>query len=170
MRMYGRCWTQVLAWVSRLAFVLALDIVDHITLASVSCCAPLRIHGCCWTQVLAWVCRLAFFVALDVFDHLGLILRSAIYMVMYYSFAQPRAIIWQMYLVTYAIMYACTGMAYLLSQVSPHAGLGAVVQVLFAFPGSHRMQPVTLILHIDSDLRQAESLPRAPGATRPGPP
>ena len=63
-------------------------------------------------------CRLAFFVALDVFDHLGLILRSAIYMVMYYSFAQPRAIIWQMYLVTYAIMYACTGMAYLLSQVT----------------------------------------------------
>ena len=63
------------------------------------------------------VCRLAFFVALDIWDHLGIILRSAIYMIMYYSFAQPRAIIWQMYLVTYAIMYACTGMAYLLSQV-----------------------------------------------------
>ena len=71
-----------------------------------------------FTQVVVCICRLAFFVALDVFDHLGLILRSAIYMVMYYSFAQPRAIIWQMYLVTYAIMYACTGMAYLLSQVS----------------------------------------------------
>ncbi|KAK9815993.1 hypothetical protein WJX74_001345 [Apatococcus lobatus] len=65
--------------------------------------------------------KLAFFVALDIFDHLGLILRSAIYMVMYYSFAQPRAIIWQMYLVTYAIMYACTGMAYLLSQMMDSA-------------------------------------------------
>lgn len=96
-----------------------------------------------WAVATVWmldlgvdmVCRLAFFMALDVFDHLGLILRSAIYMVMYYSFAQPRAIIWQMYLVTYAIMYACTGMAYLLSQVGPLAGLQAV-QVLLASPGS----------------------------------
>ena len=38
-------------------------------------------------------------------------------MVMYYSFAQPRAVIWQMYLCTVAIVYACTGTAYLMSQV-----------------------------------------------------
>ena len=38
-------------------------------------------------------------------------------MVMYYSFAQPRAVIWQMYLCTVAIVYACTGTAYFLSQV-----------------------------------------------------
>lgn len=37
---------------------------------------------------------------------------------MYYSFAQPRAVIWQMYLCTVAIVYACTGTAYLMSQVS----------------------------------------------------
>ena len=36
---------------------------------------------------------------------------------MYYSFAQPRAVIWQMYLCTVAIVYACTGTAYLMSQV-----------------------------------------------------
>lgn len=42
-------------------------------------------------------------------------------MVMYYSFAQPRAVIWQMYLCTVAIVYACTGTAYLMSQVLTHS-------------------------------------------------
>ena len=37
--------------------------------------------------------------------------------VMYYSFAQPRAVPWQMYLVTVAIMYCCTGTAYFIGQV-----------------------------------------------------
>ena len=38
--------------------------------------------------------------------------------VMYQSFAQPRAVLWQMYVVTAAIIYACMGIAYTLSQVS----------------------------------------------------
>ena len=66
-------------------------------------------------------CRFAFFLALDTFDHTGTLLKSLLYMVMYYSFAQPRAVIWQMYLCTAAIVYACTGTAYLLSQVRQHA-------------------------------------------------
>jgi hypothetical protein len=41
----------------------------------------------------------------------------AVYLVMYYTFSQPRAVVWQMYVVTAAIYYACTGMAYTLSQV-----------------------------------------------------
>lgn len=63
-------------------------------------------------------CRFAFFLAQDTFDHTGTLLKSLLYMVMYYSFAQPRAVIWQMYLCTVAIVYACTGTAYLMSQVS----------------------------------------------------
>ena len=62
--------------------------------------------------------RFAFFLAQDTFDHTGTLLKSLLYMVMYYSFAQPRAVIWQMYLCTVAIVYACTGTAYLMSQVS----------------------------------------------------
>lgn len=61
--------------------------------------------------------RLAYFLALDTFDHTGTVMRSAIYFVMYYSFASPRAVIWQMLLVSIAITYCCTGIAYLLSQV-----------------------------------------------------
>ena len=63
-------------------------------------------------------CRFALFLAKDTFDHNGTLLKSLLYMVMYYSFAQPRAVIWQMYLCTVAIVYACTGTAYLMSQVS----------------------------------------------------
>ena len=65
-------------------------------------------------------CRFAFFLAQDTFDHTGTLLKSLLYMVMYYSFAQPRAVIWQMYLCTVAIVYACTGTAYLMSQVLTH--------------------------------------------------
>jgi len=69
------------------------------------------------TPKLFFSCRFAFFLAQDTFDHTGTLLKSLLYMVMYYSFAQPRAVIWQMYLCTVAIVYACTGTAYLMSQV-----------------------------------------------------
>ena len=44
-------------------------------------------------------------------------MRASIYFVMYYSWASPRAVIWQMLLVSIAITYCCTGLAYVLSQV-----------------------------------------------------
>lgn len=34
--------------------------------------------------------RLAHFLALDTFDHAGTVMRSAVYFIMYYSFASPR--------------------------------------------------------------------------------
>ncbi|KAL4853041.1 ABC transporter G family member 28 [Chlorella vulgaris] len=43
--------------------------------------------------------RFAHFLALDTFGHCGTVLRSAVYFVMYYSFAAPRAVIWQMLMV-----------------------------------------------------------------------
>lgn len=61
--------------------------------------------------------RLAFFLALDSVDAVLSLIHSAVYLVMWYSFAVPRAVVWQMYAVTAATVYACTGMAYLLSQV-----------------------------------------------------
>ena len=60
--------------------------------------------------------RAAFFLALDSFGHGGTLARAGLFLVMYQSFARPRAVLWQMFLVTAAIIYACTGMAYLLSQ------------------------------------------------------
>lgn len=60
----------------------------------------------------------------------GMLLRCGVYLIMYYSFSQPRAVLWQMYLVTCAIYYACTGMAYLLSQVS-NAAMQYSAQLIF---------------------------------------
>ena len=68
-------------------------------------------------QLLAAACRPAFFLALDSFGHGGTLARAGLFLLMYQSFARPRAVLWQMYLVTAAIIYACTGMAYFLSQV-----------------------------------------------------
>ncbi|KAL3137532.1 hypothetical protein ABBQ38_004816 [Trebouxia sp. C0009 RCD-2024] len=78
--------------------------------------------------------KFAFFLAQDTFDHTGTLLKSGLYMVMYYSFAQPRAVIWQMYLCTVAIVYACTGTAYLMSQVMEPASaqLSAAIYSLIA--------------------------------------
>ena len=70
--------------------------------------------------------RPAYFLALDSLDHGGTLLRSAVYLAAWYSFASPRAVVWQMYLVTAAIVYACTGQAYLLSQARAAATSGHV--------------------------------------------
>ena len=61
--------------------------------------------------------RLAYFLAEDTFGHIGSLVRSLVYLITYYTFAQPRAAAAQMYLVTVAIVYCCTGTAYFLSQV-----------------------------------------------------
>jgi len=62
--------------------------------------------------------KLAYFTALDVFDLGGLIIKCAVYLAAWYAFASPRAVVWQMYAVTLAIAYCCTGMAYWLSQIA----------------------------------------------------
>lgn len=46
-----------------------------------------------------------------------MVLRCAVYLMMYYTFSQPRAVVWQLYAVTCAIYYSCQGQAFLLSQV-----------------------------------------------------
>lgn len=48
---------------------------------------------------------------------MGTAVRALLYLVLYCAFAQPRAAFWRLYAVTATVIYACTGMAYLLSQV-----------------------------------------------------
>lgn len=62
--------------------------------------------------------KLAYFTALDVFDFGGLVVKCAVYLAAWYGFASPRAVIWQMYAITLAVAYCCTGMAYWLSQIA----------------------------------------------------
>ncbi|KAA6416749.1 MAG: ABC transporter G family member 28-like [Trebouxia sp. A1-2] len=91
--------------------------------------------------------KFAFFLAQDTFDHTGTLLKSLLYMVMYYSFAQPRAVIWQMYLCTVAIVYACTGTAYLMSQVMEPASAqlaAAIYSLIAALLGRRHDGPLLL--------------------------
>eukprot|EP00878_Enallax_costatus_P017893 GHUV01018805.1.p1 GENE.GHUV01018805.1~~GHUV01018805.1.p1 ORF type:complete len:110 (+),score=9.55 GHUV01018805.1:1472-1801(+) len=69
---------------------------------------------------LTWILQM--FSACTVCRFAGMVLRCAVYLAMYYSFSQPRAVIWQLYLITCAIYYACAGMAYVLSQVGMTRG------------------------------------------------
>lgn len=62
--------------------------------------------------------RLSFFLALDTVDVAAALVHSAVYLIMWYSFAVPRAVVLQMYVVTVVTVYTCTGMSYLLSQVT----------------------------------------------------
>ncbi len=67
--------------------------------------------------------RLAHFAALDTLGHIGTAVRSLLYLVMYAAFAQPRAALWQMYLVAVCLVYCTTGAAYFLSQVKGAEGV-----------------------------------------------
>jgi hypothetical protein len=46
-----------------------------------------------------------------------MVLRCAVYLISYQTTSQPRAVVWQLYVVTCAIYYSCQGQAFLLSQV-----------------------------------------------------
>lgn len=59
----------------------------------------------------------AYFWALDLWSYVGMVLRCGVYLIMYYTYSQPRAVVWQLYVITMAIYFACQGQAFLLSQV-----------------------------------------------------
>lgn len=55
----------------------------------------------------------------------GMVLRCAVYLIMFYTYSQPRAVVWQLYAVTCAIYYSCQGQAFLLSQVRDQITIAA---------------------------------------------
>ncbi|KAK9813958.1 hypothetical protein WJX73_006860 [Symbiochloris irregularis] len=88
--------------------------------------------------------KLAYFLALDLLGNAGTLMRAMLYLVMYQSFAQPRAVLWQMYIVTSGIIYACMGIAYFLSQVlEPAAGqlTAAVVALMSSLTARNHHAP-----------------------------
>eukprot|EP01026_Neomeris_dumetosa_P039570 TRINITY_DN3251_c0_g1_i12.p1 TRINITY_DN3251_c0_g1~~TRINITY_DN3251_c0_g1_i12.p1 ORF type:complete len:386 (-),score=26.64 TRINITY_DN3251_c0_g1_i12:816-1973(-) len=61
--------------------------------------------------------KIAFFIAMDTLDHVNTILRSVCYLMVYASFAEFRAVLWQMMFITIGVVYACTGAAYIFCQI-----------------------------------------------------
>lgn len=65
---------------------------------------------------------LAYFAALDFHDLLGLALRCSVYLASWYAFAAPRAVVWQIYVMTFGIAYCGSGAGYLISQIAEGTG------------------------------------------------
>jgi len=76
--------------------------------------------------------RVSYFLAMDSFDFSGASLRSAIYLITWYSFSNPKAVLWQLYAVVLALFYACSGIGYALALAlgAPSAQLGSAVLTL----------------------------------------
>lgn len=66
---------------------------------------------------LCYMFRLAFFLAVDFHSLFAMAMRTAAYLIPFYILATPSAALWQMYIVCFGIVYACTGTGYLLSLV-----------------------------------------------------
>lgn len=109
-------WVRCHAWTARSRMMQKLCLLLAVlpVLGGASHCNKWHARSC---RSLSSVCCLFLLCCPE-----GLLLRCAVYLSMYYSFSQPRAVLWQMYMVTCAIYYACTGMAYVLSQVRLVAG------------------------------------------------
>jgi hypothetical protein len=75
-------------------------------------------HACIYFAVcFSWCASYTMLVLLVLLPAAGMVLRCAVYLIMYYTYSQPRAVVWQLYVVTCAIYYSCQGQAFLLSQV-----------------------------------------------------
>ena len=61
--------------------------------------------------------RLAFFLAVDTYGHYATVMRALAYLLPWYMLAFPRAPLWRLALPCAGMVYACTGLAYLLSLV-----------------------------------------------------
>ena len=61
--------------------------------------------------------RLAFFLAVDSYGHYATLMRALAYLLPWYLLAFPRAPFWRLALPCVGMVYACQGLAYLLSLV-----------------------------------------------------
>ncbi|GMH39179.1 hypothetical protein BSKO_07077 [Bryopsis sp. KO-2023] len=101
-----------------------------------SCVAALRTFGQTRTvfyrESARGINKLAFFIAVDVFGVTGAVLRALCFTLPYYSYAQPRASLASIYIVTAFLVYCWTGMAYIISQVLNYSAsqLASAVLVL----------------------------------------
>ncbi|CAH9094531.1 unnamed protein product [Cuscuta europaea] len=68
-----------------------------------------------WRESASGMSSLAFFMAKDTVDHLNTIVKPAVYLSMFYFFNNPRSTIQDNYLVLLCLVYAATGIAYVLA-------------------------------------------------------
>lgn len=70
-----------------------------------------------WRESSSGVNRLAFFLAKDTVDHFNTLLKPAVYLSMFYFYNDPRSTFSSNYITTLALIYCCTGIAYIVGIV-----------------------------------------------------
>jgi hypothetical protein len=70
-----------------------------------------------WRECSSGINRLAFFLAKDTVDLSHVIIKPALYLSMFYFYNNPRSSFMEVYVVTLALVYCCSGIAYVLSIV-----------------------------------------------------
>ncbi len=88
--------------------------------------------------------RVAYFTALSLFDFIGSAIRAAAYLATWTSYANPKTVLWQMYVVSLGLFWFCSGTGYVLALGlgSGNASLAAAVITLISTliarqPGAH---------------------------------
>eukprot|EP00850_Spirogloea_muscicola_P018499 SM000170S02671 [mRNA] locus=s170:128164:135959:+ [translate_table: standard] len=73
--------------------------------------------GTFWRESASGINRISFFLAKDVLDLTNVFLKPAVYLSVFYFFTNPRSTFTANYIVMLALVYTCTGIAYVLSIV-----------------------------------------------------
>ncbi|CAM6102781.1 unnamed protein product [Calypogeia fissa] len=68
-----------------------------------------------WRESSSGVNRLAYFLAKDTVDHFNTILKPVVYLCTFYFYNDPRATFSSNYIITLALTYCCTGIAYVVA-------------------------------------------------------
>lgn len=68
-----------------------------------------------WRESASGVNRIAIFLAKDVADLFNVVLRPIVYLSMFYFFCNPRSTFLDNYVVTLALVYCVTGLAYIIA-------------------------------------------------------
>ncbi|KAH7441774.1 hypothetical protein KP509_03G054000 [Ceratopteris richardii] len=71
-----------------------------------------------WRESASGINRVAFFLAKDTVDHFNTLLKPVVFMSMFYFFNNPRSSFLENYIVTVAMVYCVTGIAYIFAIVT----------------------------------------------------
>ncbi|BBN06086.1 protein MpABCG24 [Marchantia polymorpha subsp. ruderalis] len=70
-----------------------------------------------WRESASGINRLSFFLAKDTVDHFNTVIKPVVYLSMFYFFNDPRSTFASNYIITLALVYCVTGIAYVLAIV-----------------------------------------------------
>jgi hypothetical protein len=93
-----------------------------------------------WRESASSINRVAYFLAKDTVDHFNTLIKPVVFLSMFYFFNNPRSTFIENYIVTLALVYCVTGIAYIFAIV--------------AQPGPAQLVSMINITDIQSEIRE----------------